>query len=224
MWDRPNRTIKLSQKRYIIKILKCTGMKDSKPVHTLMDPNVALVVNTGESNQGKTKHTSVEYATHIGELLFAMHATRPDILYATTTLVQFMSNPAEEHWTALKHMFRYLKGTIDHSLTYKGDRDPMPELIRFTDANWASNTYRKSISGYAFMLGGGAVAWSLNKQSQTALSTAKAKYIAATHTIKQLLWHRSLLKELDIPQAKTLILQLDNQATIAISHSPQFHA
>jgi Reverse transcriptase (RNA-dependent DNA polymerase) len=191
--DRPNHTITLSQKCYVTKILECAGMKDSKPVHTLMDPNVALVANTGESNQGEMKRTSMEYATRIGELLYAAHATRPDILYATTTLAQFTSNPAEEHWTALKRVFRYLKGTMDHVLTYKGDRDPTPELIRYADADWGSNAHRKSISGYVFIIGGGAIAWSSKKQSRTALSTAEAEYVAATHAVKQLLWHRSLL-------------------------------
>jgi hypothetical protein len=222
--DRPNRTITLSQKRYITKILERARMEDSKLVHTPMDPNVALVANTSEPEQKETKPTSVAYATHIGELLYAAHATRPDILYATTTLAQFTSNPAEEHWTALKRVFRYLKGMMDHSLTYKGDGDPTPELIRFADADWASNAHRKSISGYVFMLGGGAVAWSSKKQSQTALSTAEAECVAATHAVKQLLWHRNLLGELDIPQAETSILRSDNQAAIAISHNLQFHA
>jgi hypothetical protein len=113
---------------------------------------------------------------------------------------------------------------MDHVLTYKGDRDPTPELIRYADADWGSNAHRKSISGYVFMIGGGAIAWSLKKQSRTALSTAEAEYVAATHAVKQLLWHRSLLRELDIPQNKTSILQSDNQAAIAISHNPQFHA
>jgi hypothetical protein len=166
----------------------------------------------------------VEYATCIRELLYAAHATRPDILYATITLAQFTSNPAKEHWTALKRVFRYPKGTMDHILTYKGNGDPTPELICYADANWGSNTHRKLISGYVFMIGGGAIAWSSKKQSRTALSTAEAEYVAATHTVKQLIWHQNLLEKLDVPQARTLILRSDNQAAIAISHNPQFHA
>jgi hypothetical protein len=114
--DRPNRMITLSQKRYITKILECTRMKDLKLVHTLMDPNVAPVTNTSEPGQSEMKRTSMEYATCIGELLYTTHATRLDILYATTMLAQFTSSPAEEHWTALKQVFRYLRGTMDHSL------------------------------------------------------------------------------------------------------------
>jgi Reverse transcriptase (RNA-dependent DNA polymerase) len=133
--DRENRIITLSQKRYITKTLERAGMSESKLVHMPMDPNIALVTNTSETNKKEGPHTSIEYTTWIGELLYAAHVTRPDILYATTTLVQFTSNPAKEHWMAVKCVFRYLKGTIDHILTYKGDRDPTPELIRYTDAD-----------------------------------------------------------------------------------------
>jgi hypothetical protein len=80
-----------------MKILKRAGMKDSKPVHTPMDPNVALIANTSEPEKKESKCTSVKYATCIGELLYAAYATRPDILYATTMLAQFTSNPAGEH-------------------------------------------------------------------------------------------------------------------------------
>ena len=53
--------------------------------------------------------------------------------------------------------------------------------------------------------------------------TAEAKYIAATHAAKQILWHQLLFNKLEIPQPKTSILFLDNQAAITISHHPEFH-
>ena len=214
----------LSQKRYVLKILERAGMENSKPTNTPMDTNVLLTENTAEPKENENGRTSIEYATRIGELLYAAHATRPDILYATITLAQFTNNPAEEHWTAVKRIFRYLKGTADHVLTYGGERNAGTELIRYTNADWGSNAHRRSISGYVFTLGGGAIAWSSKKQGRTALSTAEAEYAAATQAVKQLIWHRNLLKELDLPQEQTSILLSDNQAAISISHNPEFHA
>jgi hypothetical protein len=242
--DRKNRTITLSQSRYIRKILEKAGMLDSNPVSTPMDPNVVLKPAEDEEESKETSRTLIEYATRIGELLYAAHATRPDILYATrigellyaahatrpdilyatVTLAQFTRNPAPEHWTALKRVFRYLKGSIGHKLTYGRDPNASTDLTRYTDSDWASNVHRKSISGYVFMIAGGAVAWSSKKQSRVALSTAEAEYVAATHAIKQLLWHRNLFKELGLPQPGTSILLSDNQAAISISHNPEFHA
>ena len=97
----------ISQGRYIRKILKKAEMEDSKPVSMPMDPGVALYENEVKKDENDT-HTSIEYAACVGELLYAMHATRPDILYATVTLTQYTSNLSPRHWTTLKQVFRYL--------------------------------------------------------------------------------------------------------------------
>ena len=74
------------------------------------------------------------------------------------------------------------------------------------------------------MLAGGAVAWSSKKQSMVALSTAKAKYVAATHCAKQVIWHRSLLNEVGISLPLTSTIFLDSQAAISIVHHLEHHA
>ena len=80
------------------------------------------------------------------------------------------------------------------------------------------------MSGYVILFAGGAVTWSVKKQSTIALSMAKAEYIAATHIIKQVLWHQTFCEELGIPQPTTSTILCDNQAAIAIAHHPEFHA
>ena len=112
-----------------------------------------------------------------------------------------------------------------YSLTYGGSEDLLNQDMNiFCDADWASDADRKSVSGYVITIGGGTVTWSSKKQSTVALSTAKAKYIAATHAAKQILWHRSLFQELEIDLPRTSTISSDNQATIAIAHHPEFHA
>jgi hypothetical protein len=51
----------------------------------------------------------------------------------------------------------------------------------------------------------------------------EAEYVAATHAAKQILWHRVLFKELEIPQSQTSILFSDDQAAISIPHHLKFH-
>jgi hypothetical protein len=62
-------------------------------------------------------------------------------------------------------------------------------MFGFTDASHAKEDLKwRSVSGYVFIVNGGAVSWSVKKQSIVALSTAESEYIAMTHAAKELLW------------------------------------
>lgn len=218
--------ITLSQTHYIESILKRFGLEDANPVSTPLDPNVDLdYIDPSPSEISPNNRGSSLYATAIGSLSYSALATRFDIANAVYRLAQFTRNPQPKHWTAVKRIFRYLKGTKDLHLTFGGsEQDWTTEINAFCDADWASNADRKSVSGYVFTLAGGAIAWSSKKQTSVALSTAEAEYVAATHATKQLLWFRTLFDELGFPQPTTSTLFTDNQAAIAIAHHPEFHA
>jgi hypothetical protein len=220
--DRQNKSLSLCQSNYIGQILKRMGMEHCNTVSTPMDRGVDLG-NPNLLEQGDEK-VSAAYAQAIGSLLYCALCTRPDIAFSVHTLAQYTKNPSQVHWTAVKRVFRYLKGTQNQSLTYGGDQEWSDQLATFCDADWASNPHRKSISGYIVMLAGGAVAWSSKKQTTIALSTAEAEYVAATHAAKQILWQRSLLEEASMEQAEQAILWSDNQAAIAIAKNPEHHA
>ena len=98
------------------------------------------------------------------------------------------------------------------------------EINIYCDANWASDSDQKLISGYVIVIAGGAIAWSSKKQNTVAPSTPKAEYITATHIAKQVLWHRSLLTKLKFPISTPSIIFSDNQSAITIAHHPEFHA
>jgi hypothetical protein len=192
-------------------------MENANPVSMPMDPNAVLRKN---EESGGDWHASQAYATAIGKLLYTAHATHPDILYAVVTLAQFTKNPLLVHWTAVKWVYRYPKGTIDFVLTYGGrDKSWFPELTQYVDADGGSNPHRKSISGYVFTIAGGDVAWSSKKQSTTALSTAEAEYVAALHVTKQVLWHRYLFEELGFAQCHSLKGQSYGRTTKQLSRS-----
>jgi hypothetical protein len=83
---------------------------------------------------------------------------------------------------------------------------------------------RKAISGYAFLLDGGAVSWSSKKQEIIALSTTEAEYMATTHAAKEALWLRSLIGEIFGKFAGPTTLYGDNQGAIALTRDHQYHA
>ena len=92
------------------------------------------------------------YREAVGSLVYTMTCTRPDICWVVSRLSQFLSNPLKEHWTAVKLVLRYLKGTLHYELCYRKCGDVLT-LVGYSDAGWASSTDdRRSTSGYCFSL------------------------------------------------------------------------
>ena len=89
--------------------------------------------------------------------MYAMLGTQPEICFAIQTVSCFNSKPGLGHWEAIKQIFRYLLGTKDLWLGYGGQRR---ELVGHGDADGSMAKDRKAISGYAFVINGGAVSWS----------------------------------------------------------------
>ena len=57
------------------------------------------------------------YRSMIGSLLY-LTASRPDIMFSVYNYARYQGNPREPHLTAVKNIFRYLKGTISLGLWY----------------------------------------------------------------------------------------------------------
>ena len=58
-----------------------------------------------------------KFQSAIGCLTYAATATRSDISAAVNALPQFMSDPSMDHWTCVKRILRYVKGTLDYVIT-----------------------------------------------------------------------------------------------------------
>ena len=43
---------------------------------------------------------------------------RPDIAFAVGYVSRFMEDPREDHWTAMKRLLRYVKGTLDQAIIF----------------------------------------------------------------------------------------------------------
>ena len=96
----------------------------------------------------------------------------------------------------------------------------------YTDSDFQSDVDdRKSTSGFIFTLNDGAVSWKRSKQSTTADSTTEAKYVVASEAVKEAIWMRKFLGELDsVPSAQhPLPLYCDNNGAIAQAKEPRSH-
>ena len=164
------------------------------------------------------------YREMIGSLMYLSVMTRPDITFAITTLSQYLESPTITHLIAVKHVIHYLKGTKHLCLTLGGHKI---DLSGYSDADWASQLHRHSISGFAFFLGSGAISWSSKKQPIVTLSSTESEYVALTHSAKDIIWIQKLLFELSpiisIPSNMPSLF-CDNQGAIRLSSNSTFHA
>lgn len=96
----------------------------------------------------------IPYANVVGSIMYAMVCSRPDLAHAMSVISRFMANPGKEHWTAVKWVFRYLKGSIDKVLIYGEANDfKNPDIIGYSDADYASDLdRRRSTTGYVLKL------------------------------------------------------------------------
>ncbi len=210
----------IGQPAYTKNLLETFGMQDSKPVSTPVDTSTKLTKATDDDNCIDQQ----KYQSAIGSLMYLSVSTRPDISYAVSNLARYSSKPKRDHWTALKHLLRYLKGTPKHGILYT--KNGSNTCVGYTDADWAGDVNdRKSTSGYVFLVSGGAISWKSQKQRCVALSTAEAEYIAMASAAQESVWLRQLIAELtnsSVTEAPTLIYE-DNQSAIAMTKNPQFH-
>ena len=222
--DRKNKRIALSQASYIDKILTRFSMQNSKKGLLPFRHGIQLSKEHCPKTPNEVEYMKrVPYASAVGSLMYAMLCTRPDICFAVGMVSRYQSNPGPEHWTAVKHILKYLRRTRGYMLVYSA-----PELvpIGYTDADFqADRDFRKSTSGSVFTLGGGAVVWRSVRQSCIADSTMEAEYVAACEAAKEAVWLKKFMLDLEVvPTAsQAIILYCDNSGAVANAKEPRSH-
>ena len=220
--NRKYRTIHLSQIMQIQNVLELTAMENCVPVHHPFCSS--LVLNSTQSpstEKEKLEMKNIPYRETVGSLMYIACNTRPDIMAATSFVSRYVSNPGLEHWTAVKRILRYLKGTEDLGLVLGGSTSV--SLHGYSDADWGGDRdTRKSTTGYVFFIGNGCVSWQTKKQPTTALSTTEAEYLSLSTASQEMLWLRQLLEELGYSQ-KTTTIQQDNTGCIQLSENNKHH-
>eukprot|EP00253_Pinus_taeda_P012484 PITA_12484 len=210
------KSIFLSQKKYIGDLLNRFGMTECNPLSTPMEQNFKLT-----SIEGKEFEDATKYRQLIGSLIY-LTTTRPDISVVVGILSRFMQKPCEGHWSAAKRVLRYLKGTQDLGIKYTQVDDF--SLIGYYDSDFDGDKETGvSTSGYAMSLGSGAVSWRSRKQSVPADSTTEEEYVAAAEEMKEIVWLRKILEDLQVKQVRSTPLMIDNTSSIKLAKNPKFH-
>lgn len=204
------------------KVLKTFRMDQAKPVHTPMGPQFKLsAADEDQLDSDEDYMRSVPYCNAVGNLMYGMIGTRPDLAYPVGLVSRSMSNPVKTHWNAVKWVLRYVRSSTDMSLIFRKGSDF--RIYGFCDSDFAADLVRRrSLTGYTFVAGGCVISWKSSLQKVTALSTTEAEYIALTYAAKEAIWLRGLASEFGYPQDKVEIFCY-SQSALALAKNNLFH-
>ena len=189
----------LSQPGLISKVLQAAGMDECNPNTTpsTLDP-------LGPDKEGPPMEESWEYASIIGMLMYLANNSRPDIAHAVHACARYTHSPRKSHATAVKHILRYLKGTINKGMIIKPNNQQ--NLDCYVDSDFAGlyGVYpdqdpnsTKSRTGYVILYQGCPILWVSKMQTQCALSTMESEYLALSQSMRDLIPLREILKEIN---------------------------
>ncbi|GJS22371.1 hypothetical protein Tco_0451003 [Tanacetum coccineum] len=202
----------INQAKYTLEILKKHGMEKGQSIGTPIATKPKLDADlSGEPVDQTDYHSKIR-------LLMYLTSSRPDIVQVVCYCASYEARPTEKHLKKVKQIFQYLRGTINMGLWYP--KGSSLDLTAFLDADHAGCVdTRKSTSRGIQFLGDKLVSWMSKKQDCTAMSSAKAEYVALSASCAQVMWMRTQLQDYGFNYNK-IPLYCDSQSAIAISCNP----
>jgi hypothetical protein len=225
-------TFELRQPYLIQRILDLCKVDDA--FKSRATPAATLLLN--KDVDGASRKYDWNYRSAVGMLGYLQGSTRPDISMAVHQCARFNNDPKMSHERAIMHICRYLKDTSDRGVIYRPDKTKGLECYvdadfaggwNLADADSAENVLSRT--GFVIMYAGCPVLWVSKLQTEIALSTTEAEYIALSQAMREVLPFMNLLKELAVifdiylpqPQVHCKVYE-DNNGCIAVAHSPKF--
>ncbi|GJR92547.1 ribonuclease H-like domain-containing protein [Tanacetum coccineum] len=191
------------------------NMQHCNPCRTPIDTESKLG-STGNPVSDPTLYRSIAGA------LQYLTFTRPDLSYAMQQVYLYMHNPRDPHFTALKRILRYVRGTINYGLQLYVSSTTQP--IAYTDADWAGCPItRCSTLGYCVFLGDNLLFWSAKRQVTLSRSSTEAEYRGVVNVVAEIVWLWNLLLVLHTPLPTATLVYYDNVSAVYLSTNPVQH-
>lgn len=149
-------------------------MTDCNPLKYPMEPKLEL-----ERDEKGGLVNSTEFRSIVGGLRYLTHS-RLEISYAVGMISRFMKKLTSVHLKAVKHILKYVKGTLDYGLIYyKAEEEIVITGYTYSDFARDINDSR-STTGVAFYINENLVTWGSQKQQTVSLSSCEAEFMVAT--------------------------------------------
>ncbi|GKA13266.1 retrovirus-related pol polyprotein from transposon TNT 1-94 [Tanacetum coccineum] len=132
----------INQSKYALEMLKKYGLDQCDPVDIPMVKRLKL-----DEDPSRNLVDPTRYRGMVGSLMY-LTTSRPDLVFVVCMFARYQAKPTEKHLTAVKRVFRYLKGTINMGLWYP--KDTRFDLTAFAEADHVGfQDSKKSTSGSA---------------------------------------------------------------------------
>ena len=105
-----NSGIFISQRKYVVDILKKFNLESCKEVATPLAQNEKISKNDGEKLEEP-------YRSLVCSLLY-LTTTRLDLMFLASLLSRFMSSPSNVHMGVAKSVLKYVRGTTNLGIWY----------------------------------------------------------------------------------------------------------
>ena len=236
--DKKKGTISVNQSAKITAILEKFGMTEAKAKRTPLPPRwtsqAGWIPQTSQERNDTVSRARREGLPHVKDyydfitnyrmLLGAVSHLcvwgRNDLKQATYLCARYQATPGIEHWKALRHILRYLRGTINLEMVFGTRRFADDAVLAAqVDSDYCGHAAdTKSTTGYVIFMHGNAIYAESRKQRSTTLSTTEAELVAASDCVRMLRYVRRVLIEdfeYDLPPTP---LGEDNQGCIHLAH------
>ena len=114
-WDKATRTVWLTQKQYLKKVLQWFGIEENaEPISTPLASQFKLSEKLSLSTEKEKQYIAqVPYASLVGSLMYTMVCIRPDLSQSVSMISRYMRDLGKKYWEAAKWVLKYIKGTED---------------------------------------------------------------------------------------------------------------
>ena len=230
-------SFELSQPYLIERILRLLGLLDNDfkvDTNPAMTPAFQSLLHRDLA--GKPRRRPWNYRTAIGMLNYLQGHSRPDISMAVHQCARYSTNPMLSHEKAVMRIGRYLLHTKTRGMIFEPDISKGLEV--YVDADFAGGWDKAdadnaenvlSRTGYAICYANCPILAVSKLQTEIALSTAEAEYIALSQSLREAIPLMTLLEEIHEhfpvvigPPNFICTVHEDNQSCIRMAQSDKF--
>ena len=151
------------------------------------------------------------YRRVVGRFLYC-NAHRGDFAFTLNQLCRRVPSPTVSDMQATRKLARYIKGTLHYKLSIRPRHGSDLKIEAYTDADWAGQSDRHSITGGLLLLDGVNVSSWARTQKAIATSSGESELYAMSAGAAEALGLRELLTDIGLPA--TIRLRCDSTAAM----------